>query len=70
MAKAAPSRTRRSKPEVQKEFSKIVDEFSDERESSDLKIVELATLGGAGNYPPVGGILVGGVGHMAHNLWP
>jgi colicin import membrane protein len=44
MAKATPSRTKRSKPEVEKEFNKIVDEVSEQKESANTKIEELSRL--------------------------
>jgi len=68
MAKAATSRTRRSKPEVQKEFTKIVDEVAEEKESSDSKTVELATLRRAEIDQAVEGISVEGVVQNLSNL--
>jgi hypothetical protein len=68
MAKAVPSRTRRSKPEVQKEFSKIADEVAEEKESSDAKTVELATLRRAEINQAVEGISVEGVVQNLSNL--
>ena len=68
MAKAATSRTRRSKPEVQKEFSKIVDEVAEEIENSDSKTVELARLRRTEIDEAVEGISVEGVVQNLSNL--
>jgi len=61
MAKATPSRTKRSKPEVEKEFHKIVDEISEQEESANAKIEELARLRDAEIRQAVEGISVEGV---------
>jgi uncharacterized protein with PIN domain len=42
MPKAVISRARRSKPEVEKEFSKVVDEAAEQKENTDSKTQELA----------------------------
>jgi colicin import membrane protein len=68
MAKAATSRTRRSKPEVQKEFSKIVDEVAEEIENSDSKTVELARLRRTEIDEAVEGVSVEGVVQNLSNL--
>lgn len=61
MAKATLSRARRSKPEVEKEFSKIVEEVAEQKEGSDLKTEELARLRQAETRQAVEGISVEGV---------
>jgi hypothetical protein len=44
MPKAVISRARRSKAEVEKEFSKVVDEAAEQKENTDSKTQELARL--------------------------
>jgi colicin import membrane protein len=61
MAKATPSRTKRSKPEVEKEFNKIVDELSEQKESANPKIEELSRLRDSEIRQAVEGISVEGV---------
>lgn len=68
MAKATTIRTRRSKPEVEKEFVKIVDEVAERKESSDAKTEELARLRQAEVDQAVEGISVEGVVQKVSNL--
>ncbi len=68
MAKATTIRTRRSKPEVEKEFVKIADEVAEQKESSDSKAKELARLRQAEIDQAVEGISVEGVVQKLSNL--
>ncbi len=68
MPKATTIRTRRSRPEVEKEFSKIVDEVAEHKESSDSKTEELARLRRAEIDQAVEGISVEGVVQKLSNL--
>src|SRR5437667_407655 len=68
MPKAVISRSRRSKPEVEKEFSKVVDEAAEQKENTDSKTQELARLRQAGIQQAVEGISVEGVVQNLSNL--
>ena len=68
MAKATTIRTRRSKPEVEKEFVKIVDEVAERKETSDAKAEELSRLRQAEIDQAVEGISVEGVVQKVSNL--
>ena len=68
MPKAVISRARRSKPEVEKEFSKVVDEAAEQRENTDSKTQELARLRQAEIQQAVEGISVEGVVQSLSNL--
>ena len=68
MPKAVISRSRRSKPEVEKEFSKVVDEAAEQKENTDSKTLELARLRHAEIQQAVEGISVEGVVQNLSNL--
>jgi colicin import membrane protein len=68
MPKAVISRARRSKPEVEKEFSKVVDEAAEQKENTDSKTQELARLRQAEIQQAVEGISVEGVVQNLSNL--
>ncbi|MBI4528166.1 MAG: hypothetical protein HY695_30605 [Deltaproteobacteria bacterium] len=68
MAKATASRIRRSKPEVETEFRKVVDEVAERKETSDAKTEELARLRRAEIEQAVEGISVEGVVQKLSNL--
>ncbi|HUK42124.1 MAG TPA: hypothetical protein VLX11_13800 [Candidatus Acidoferrales bacterium] len=68
MPKAVISRARRSKPEVEKEFSQVVDEAAEQKESMDSKSQELARLRQAEIQQAVEGISVEGVVQNLSNL--
>ena len=68
MPKAVISRSRRSKPEVEKEFSKVVDEAAEQKENTDSKTQELARLRQAEIQQAVEGISVEGVVQNLSNL--
>jgi colicin import membrane protein len=68
MPKAVISRARRSKPEVEKEFSRVVDEAEEQRENTDSKTQELARLRQAEIQQAVEGISVEGVVQNLSNL--
>jgi hypothetical protein len=68
MPKAVISRARRSKPEVEKEFSKVVDEAAEQKEYTDSKTQELARLRQAEIQQAVEGISVEGVVQNLSNL--
>ena len=68
MPKAVISRARRSKPEVEKEFSKVVDEAAEQKENTDSKTQELARLRHAEIQQAVEGISVEGVVQNLSNL--
>ncbi len=61
MVKATPSRTRKTKPEVEKEFSKIADEIAEQQEIVNLKAEDLSRLRDAEIRKSVEGISVEGV---------
>ncbi len=56
MPRVAPSRARRSKPEIEKEFSKIAEEQEHQREIANPKAEELARVREAELRQAVGGI--------------
>jgi len=68
MPRAVISRARRSKPEVEKEFSKVVDEAAEQKENTDSKTQELARLRQAEIQQAVEGISVEGVVQNLSNL--
>ena len=68
MPKAVISRARRSKPEVEREFSKVVDEAAEQKENTDSKTQELARLRQAEIQQAVEGISVEGVVQNLSNL--
>ena len=68
MPKAMISRARRSKPEVEREFSKVVDEAAEQKENTDSKTQELARLRQAEIQQAVEGISVEGVVQNLSNL--
>src|SRR3989304_33793 len=68
MPKAVISRARRSKPEVEKEFSKVVDEAAEQKENTDSKTQELARLRQVEIQQAVEGISVEGVVQSLSNL--
>jgi len=68
MPKAVISRARRSKPEVEKEFIKVVDEAAEQKEYTDSKTQELARLRQAEIQQAVEGISVEGVVQNLSNL--
>jgi colicin import membrane protein len=68
MPRAVISRARRSKPEVEKEFSKVVDEAAEQKENTDSKTQELARLRQAEIQQAVDGISVEGVVQNLSNL--
>jgi len=68
MPRAVTSRARRSKPEVEKEFSKVVDEAAEQKENTDSKTQELARLRQAEIQQAVAGISVEGVVQNLSNL--
>src|SRR6266536_1591710 len=57
MPRAVISRARRSKPEVEKEFSKVVDEAAEQKENTDSKTQEIARLRQAEIQQAVEGIV-------------
>jgi len=61
MPKATPSRSKRSKGEVEKEFSRIADEVATQKESANTKTEELSRLRDAEIRREVEGISVEGV---------
>ncbi len=68
MPKAPISRARRSKPEVEKEFSKVAEEVAEQKESRDSKTEELARLRQAEIQQAIEGISVEGVVQNLSNL--
>jgi colicin import membrane protein len=68
MPRAVISRARRSKPDVEKEFSKVVDEAAEQKENTDSKTHELARLRQAEIQQAVEGISVEGVVQNLSNL--
>jgi len=68
MPRAVISRARRSKPEAEKKFSKVVDEAAEQKEDTDSKTQELARLRQAEIQQAVEGISVEGVVQNLSNL--